>query len=181
MPQRATMGWRAHSGWAVLVVAAGSPEAPVVLSRARVELLDGGLPRQPYHAAAESGMALADAARLIARVERAALKAAGAAMRDAQQRYGASAVAVVGGGRSLPTELARVLASHPLLHAAEGALYEEAVAEAARADGLAVRFVPPRELAVSAAVEGLGRTIGPPWQKDHKLAAAAALAGLSLS
>src|SRR6266852_6334939 len=47
----AALGFRAHSGWAVVVAVAGSPLAPVVLHRQRVELVDSGLPKQPYHAA----------------------------------------------------------------------------------------------------------------------------------
>jgi hypothetical protein len=159
----------------VLVVAEGSLEAPSVLARRRVELVDGGMPRQPYHAAAEGGLSLTEASRLIGQVERAAQRAAATAARDAARRFGATVAAVVGGGRAIPRELERVLASHPLLHAAEGALYEEAIAEAARASGLDVRLVPPGELVVAPAVDTLGRVIGAPWQKDHKLAAAAAL------
>src|SRR5260370_42663941 len=47
----AALGFRAHSGWAVVVAVAGSPLSPVVLHRQRVELVDSGLPKQPYHAA----------------------------------------------------------------------------------------------------------------------------------
>jgi hypothetical protein len=158
-----------------MVVVEGSAAAPVVLARQRVTLIDGALPRQPYHAASDGGMSLAEASRLIAKVELAAERAARAATRDAAKGFGADAVAVVGGGRAIPRELERILASHPLLHAAEGALYEEAVAEAARANGLRVELVPPGDLVVSGALDALGRQIGPPWQKDHKLAAAAAL------
>ena len=52
----ATLGWRAHSGWAVVVAVGGLPADPIILSREHVELLDGSLPRQPYHAAAERGL-----------------------------------------------------------------------------------------------------------------------------
>ena len=65
-----------------------------------------------------------------------------------------------------------------MLHAAEGALYELAVLDAAAAAGLPVLVVDPRTLAPSDEVEALGRLIGPPWQKDHKLAAMAALVAL---
>ena len=45
--------------------------------------------------------------------------------------------------------------------------------------GLRVVAVDPRAIDVPAAVEALGRSIGPPWQKDHKWAATAALAALA--
>src|SRR5712692_8847232 len=62
---RAALGLRAHSGWAALVVVAGSlrstavlsvpsvPSAPCVINRRRIELAAPGIPKQPYHAAAE--------------------------------------------------------------------------------------------------------------------------------
>lgn len=173
------LGWRAHSGWAVLVVVAGTSAEPQILERARVELLEGDLPRQPYHAAAEGGLGEERASELIGRVEDAALERAAGALTAAVERFGVTAVGVVGGGRAIPGELHRVLAAHALLHAAEGDLYEQALAAAAGRCGLPVHLEPAKTLAVPAAVEASGRALGPPWQKDHKLAAAVAFAALA--
>ena len=51
----AALGFRAHSGWAALVVVAGDPRAPEVVLRERIEMADPELPgsKQPYHAAEE--------------------------------------------------------------------------------------------------------------------------------
>ena len=53
----------------------------------------------------------------------------------------------------------------------------EAVDDAA----LLVHILEPKSIRVPAAVEALGRSIGPPWQKDHKWAATAALESLALT
>ena len=72
----------------------------------------------------------------------------------------------------------RILASHALLHAAEGALFERALVAAAAEIGIPARVSDPDMLEVGDALDALRKTLGPPWQKDHKLAAAAALAAL---
>ncbi|HEX7200513.1 MAG TPA: hypothetical protein VF213_13595, partial [Dongiaceae bacterium] len=64
-PRPAALGWRAHSGWAVLVAVAGGsggPAAaglagmPTAVGRWRVELASAGSggSAQPYHLAAEA-------------------------------------------------------------------------------------------------------------------------------
>ncbi|MEV0390829.1 hypothetical protein [Nonomuraea sp. NPDC050643] len=191
---RAALGVKDHCGWAVLVAVGGAAGAPEVLLRERVTLLaDPSLPDQPYHAAA--GLDPGAAGELIARVER----AAGTASRDAlataagklaEAGHEVLGVALdlgaVGAGRmALPGALAEVLARHHYLHGAEGELYHEALAEAARAEGLAVIRYDFKELRVTAArvlgpavtarVDGLRAQVGPPWTRDHKDATLAAL------
>lgn len=172
------LGWRSHSGWAVLVVVRGSAAAPEVLDRRRIELVDESLPRQPYHAVVERGLATPAAAALIASVEQAALEAAVAATRSASRDFAVEAVAVVGRMRNLPNELTRILASHALLHAAEGDLYEQALIGAATRVKVPVLLMEPDRIEVDPRLAAAGATLGPPWQEDHKLAAAAALAAL---
>jgi hypothetical protein len=156
----------------MLVVVSGSALAPVVLERRRVELVDESLPRQPYHAVAEHG-----ASRdVIDAVAHAATELAARALESVAR---ADAVGVVASERRIPPSLDQVLASHALLHAAEGHLFERAVIEAAADAGLPVHVVDPKTLAVPAAVDGLRSSIGPPWQKDHKWAATAALTALA--
>jgi hypothetical protein len=143
-----------------------------VLDRIRIELVDESLPRQPYHAVAEGGWpssiieAVAESARL-----------AVAEALDAIAR--AEALGVVGTERRIPPRLDQILGSHALLHAAEGQLFERAVIEAANDAGLPVHVVEPGSITVAPAVESLGRSLGPPWQKDHKWATTAALTALA--
>jgi hypothetical protein len=108
------------------------------------------MPRQPYHAVAERGLpgSVIDAVASVARA---------AAARALQSVARADAVGVVATERRIPPSLDQVLASHALLHAAEGQLFERAVIEAADDAGLFVHVVEPRSIKVSAAVEGLRR------------------------
>lgn len=71
-----------------------------------------------------------------------------------------------------------VLRSHPLLHLAEGQLAREAVAEAATAAGLPVHYLDPKGRPAVERTVALARAAGPPWRKEHKMAALAALAAL---
>src|SRR4051794_32760498 len=119
------LGWRCHSGWAVLVVAEGTPAAPHVLARERVQLVDEPLPRMAYHAIEAYDLSLTEGRALITKVRRAATAAAVKAMKSAAAAFEAEAVGVVGKLRDVPDDLERILASHARLHAAEGALYEE--------------------------------------------------------
>jgi hypothetical protein len=155
----------------VVVAVSGSPSAPVVLDRRRVELVDQSLPRQPYHAVAEGGLPRA----IIDAVADAASGAVAGALRSVAR---ADAVGLVATERRIPQSLDQILASHTLLHAAEGQLFESAVIDAAADAHLRVHVVEPKSIKVSAAVEALRVVIGAPWQKDHKWATTAALAAL---
>lgn len=180
----AALGISARSSSAVLVAVSGPLESPRLLIRCQIDLVPEDLPAQVYHAAAAldvteaeslierwAGAAVDNATRGIANVRRAAA--------DANCRL--AAVSIVGEVRDLPP-LAVVLRSHPLLHAAEGQLAREALAEAAEREGLTVHRVSPRgpqDMDLAERVVDLGRAAGPPWRKEHKLAAVAALVALS--
>jgi len=149
-----------------------------VISRRHVNLAGSGPPRtvQPYHAA--RGLSLPDAEKAIERAASRARTLAGDAIREVLTHQD-----LVGCGLGLDPEvrlpsLATILASHPLLHAAEGQLFRVAIADAARDCGLMVMALPEKELRrhLPAAVKPLG----PPWREDEKLATAAALLALAL-
>jgi len=175
---RTALGWRSHSGWAVLVAVREPASSPEVLARQRVELVDESLPRQPYHAIAEGGLTLRAGRALIARVEKMALKAALAATESTLDECGIEAVGVVGRVRRIPDELEKILESHALLHAAEGDLFERVLMDAAAQVGLHVFMQEPASIDIPPALDRAGKALGPPWQKDHKLAASVAIAAL---
>ena len=90
---------------------------------------------------------------------------------------------ILGSGRSLPA-LEAILASHALLHTAEGEFYRQALVEAGAHCGLPVLGVKEREAYEQGAarlglsvtqienrIAALGRGIGPPWTQDQKYAA----------
>jgi hypothetical protein len=182
------LGWRTHSWWAVLVAVSGPAASPVVVHRERVTLLDDVLERQPYHAAVD--LPLDEARALIKSVEEAAAFAAASTIRGFTSSLGSvTTVGVVGGNRRPPMELPRILASHALQHAYERDLYEQAIIEGATRAGLPVTTLPLGKgifdhasrvlgVALEPSLAALGKSTGPPWQKDHKEATAAALVAL---
>jgi hypothetical protein len=179
------LGFRPHSGWAVgVVVGLG----PVVVSRHRLDLPGQ---TQPYHDAV--GLPAAEAEALIAAATAAAYEQAIAAVAGLAPGHDVVGAAIVAGAGTVREDvpLARALSAHAMLHAAEGELYRDALADAADALGLPVTLVPPRETpALGRRVLGcdeedlrirlteLGRPFGPPWTRDHKDAVVAALAVL---
>lgn len=186
----AALGIRSHSGWATLVAVAGDPLAPEVLLRRRIEIASPAIEgsRQPYHAA--EGLGLAAAEKLIRRGEEGSRKLALAALRAAIAEVEAGGH-VVGGcalllssGRPLE-DLADTLASHAKIHTADGEHFRDAIARAAGQCGLPVTRVRERDAWETAAgklnvpveafqrrIVSLGKTLGPPWRADEKLATA---------
>jgi hypothetical protein len=183
------LGWRTHSWWAVLVAVSGPAASPVVVHRERVTLLDDVLVRQPYHAAVD--LPLDEAPAFIRSVEEAASAAAATTIRGISSSLDSVAtVGVVGGNRRPPMELPQILASHALQHAYERHLYEQAIIDGATRAGLPVTTVPLGKgtldhasrvlgVALEPSLAALGKAMGPPWQKDHKEATAAALVALA--
>jgi hypothetical protein len=187
----AALGFSVHTGWAAAVVVAGPLEEPVVLERTRVTLGPDGSPghsRFVYHQALALEQPLAEAERSVkatAAVARTQAKAAIAAL-IASARQGDHRVVGSGIGlheRPLPA-LADILRSHPLLHAAEGALYGHALVSGSESHRLPTLTVPPKEIAARCAevlgmggaaldkwLTALGRRAGRPWAQDQRIAA----------
>ena len=147
-----------------------------------------------YHAAASEPRAQAPA--LIAAVEASAVTEStaqlGALLADVDGLgYDVTAVAI-GDAPQVPDDLDVVLAKHHLLHAGEGALFREALVEAAAEHGLPVTRFPHKDAigqaaaahgvdpaALSTRLADLRRDLGAPWNADHRSAAAAALLALT--
>src|SRR5579863_7746599 len=126
IPALAALGFRVHSGWACMVMLTGPLDNPSPIGRRRIELASRDVPGfpQPYHAA--EPLDLAAAARLIDRCRETARQLANQEVSAAVAELRASGHRVAGcgmvlaSGRPLP-ELARILASHALIHPGAGA------------------------------------------------------------
>lgn len=181
------LGWRVVHSDTIVVAVSGPAATPVIVHRESVTLIDDDSVREPYHVAA--GLSLDEVPAFIESIEEAAAAAALKAIRGFVSSLGpVAAVGVVGGNRKLP-ELPRILAKHALLHAAERDLYEQAIIEGASRAGLPVTTIPATGtlfghasdvlgVALEPSLAALGKSIGPPWQKDYKEATAAALVAL---
>jgi hypothetical protein len=195
----AALGCRAHTGWAALVVVAGSIARPEVVSRTRAELGDptGRVRKNAYHAARRlEPAAAADLVEAAGRI--AAEQAASALERNVRRARDEGVVvrscAVVVGPEAGEARLESILASHVLVHAAEGRLYQHALLHGAESCGLAALPVPRQSIwqqgetvlglardELRHRLDQLRREIGPPWAEDQKLAALAAWIELARS
>jgi len=196
MAARAALGFRLHTGWAALVAVAGVPGKFQVLLRRRIELLPPGdsVPRFVYHKAAE--LPSSQAAELVQRAEGAAQESARSTVKEVLAHLQSLAVMVKAAGipcgsKPVPEDLAAVLRSHPMIHTAEGALFQRAVVSACEAHRLAVISAREKEVWLNAAsswslketelrkqVDGLRKSVGAPWGTDQKTAMAFALLDL---
>ena len=196
--KKAAVGFRVHSGWSAVVAVCLEKGAPVVLQRQRVQLVDTFTYRfrQPYHTGEK--MALPAAREFIAGVREKGRDLAYRAIRDLQVELEERGYQLTRGalllasGKPLP-ELEKILASHALIHTADGELFRECLLHASARCGLGVVSIRERELLEQASsafhvpqpsllrrVTELGRPFGAPWSQDEKFATLAAwLAALS--
>lgn len=185
--KRAALGFQMHSGWGVLVAVSQDTNSVTLLDRRRIVVADpeehGAI--QPYHFAAqlESSTQEKHLARCAASSCQLAATAIAEVIRELdERRYRIVGAAILlASGRPLPP-LAKILAAHPLIHTAEGEFFRQAVRRACEGLQIPVTAIRMRELdagvnkgsALRRSIAGLGRTVGPPWTRDHKAAALAA-------
>jgi hypothetical protein len=191
MNESLALGFRAHSGWAVAVAVTESRGIPKVLERRRIVIADAAIPgsKQPFHAAEKLDFREAEA--LLGRCrKRSEAMAAGeigilaAALRESHRMVGSGLL--MASGRALP-DLEAILRSHALIHTAEGEFFRDVLAGASERCGLPVKRVKEREAwergaealdmkleTLQERINALGRSLGPPWTQDEKLASLAA-------
>jgi hypothetical protein len=182
----AALGFRAHSGWAALVAVAGPAAEPIAVLRRRI-VLSEKTPRQPFHAA--EGQPFSAAEDLIRRSTEEAKELAERAVKEAIAELRVMGHESVSSGLLLAAGrpqagLSEVLASHALIHAAEGELFRDVLRQASRRCGLGLTEVRERELdemasrslrrppaALQRRVADWGKALGSPWTQDEKRAA----------
>jgi hypothetical protein len=193
----AIVGVAEHGNSAVLVTVGPGGE---LLDRRCVYLTDRGLPTHPHHhegswavgrylnTPGARTLSLADAVGLVERVRASAAHGA----RTSLEAVGAAVptpihIIAIRACPTLPPTTEERIADNRAQTVADSVMYREALATAAEARGWSVHWYHRERVFRDAAaalgrkdVEGflyaMGRSIGPPWQAKHKLAAAAALA-----
>jgi predicted nucleic acid-binding protein len=186
-----------HGNSAILVTLGAAGE---LLNRRRVALTDRGVPTHPHHHEGSWAMgryrnspwarpiSLPEAVALVERVRAAAIRGA----RESLEALAASVAVPIGriairACPTLPPSTEERIADNRAQTMADSVMYREALAGAAEALGWSVHwydrehvFADAAAALASADIDGdlraMGRSIGPPWQADHRLAAAAALA-----
>lgn len=195
----ATLGFRVHSGWSAVVAVEGSLRSPSVIHRARIEIKDAAISgaTQPYHHAAE--MRIEQAGKFLEQCTAASRKFAGLALDEMlaglrERGYEAVSCGILtGSGRKLP-ELVGILASHALIHTAEGEFFRAVVTHECEQRRLTVMGVREKELwtrapavlktsedALRQEIAEIGKRIGPPWTQDEKHSALAAWMALAVT
>ena len=192
----ATVGVVEHGNSAVLVTVASTGE---LLDRRRIDLTDG-LPTHPHHHEGSWAVGryrnspwareitLAEAIALVERVREAAAQGA----RESLETLAATVAAPIARIAihicpDLPPTIEARIRDNRAQTVADTAMYRQALASAAVARGWTVEWYDRDRVFdeaatalacadIGARLQKMGRSVGPPWQAKHKLAAAAALA-----
>jgi hypothetical protein len=151
-----------------------------------VDPLDPGS-KQPYHAV--ESLHIDEAGRRLERYRASADALAYEAMRSVAEGlrnngYRVTSAGILESSGRKGGSLGAILASHALIHTADGDHFRNALSVAAERNGMTVSRVPARDLESQAAarigcpvpglgetVKELGRQVGPPWGADQKRAA----------
>jgi hypothetical protein len=189
---RAAIGFRVHSGWAAMVAVSLEKGAPVVLQRRKLLLVKtfSYTFRQPYHTA--EGMPRGDAREFVRGVEKESQELALIGVRALQKELELADYKICGcalllaSGRKLP-EFEKILASHALIHTADGELFRESIRHACGRAKFSLNAMKERDLIAATSkrlnkrpgflhrhVTTLGKSLGPPWTQDEKQATLAA-------
>jgi len=176
-----------HGGWAVLVTVARDG---TLLDRRRVELVGEGLPKIPHHSEGQ-GLPLPEAVALVERVQASAERHAVLVLDAVAMKVPGRIVGVaLRQCPELPPTIAERIANYQAQNVADWVMYRKALAAAAEARGWAVHWYDAKKV-FDAASEALRiadidahflqirKAIGPPWNKDHRLAMAAAIVAAS--
>jgi hypothetical protein len=187
-PSDAALGITVKSGWAAVVLLAGSPTSPRVVDSSRIDLSDPALPesRQPYHlgfgTARESGPELAKLLRSVRHFGRRSLTALIRGYHVAGHHLGGAGLVV--GSTIDPATIGN---DHIRIHALEGQLFRRVVEHTVARRGVPYEVWRSRDLYGAAArvlgrpeqrlrrtLADLGSPVAGPWRVEHKEAALAA-------
>lgn len=172
-----------HGGWAILVTATGDG---ALLDRRRVELVDESLPAIPHHHEAQL-LPIDEGVALVERVRASAERHAVLALDELAAAVPGIVGVALRSCPSLPATIAERIKEYRARNVADWVMYRQALAKAAQARGWSVHWFDPKKvLAAAGAVLGVvnfdeyslrvRKALGSPWNNDHKLAMAAAIA-----
>jgi hypothetical protein len=177
-----------HGGWAVFVTAAADG---TLLDRRRVELVDADLPKIPHHSEGQR-LPIDEAVALVERVRVSAERHAKLVLDAVGQTVPVRILGVaLRQCPELPPAIAERIKDYRAQNVADWVMYRRALAAAAEARGWSVYWYDvkkvfaaasqslhmddPRFKDIEAHFLQVRKSIGPPWNQDHKLAMAAAI------
>ena len=190
---RVAIGLKARTGRAVLVALGGDLHEPQLIERSQFRTLPEGA-GATYHEA--EGLDPEGARESVRRSIESAQRLATNGIRDAARRLVKAGHEVAGcavlAGTGMPEwSTEEILAVHVRMHKAEGELFRDVLVAGTRACNLelttlrdkaavedATKMLGLTRARLDAHLVRLGKSAGPPWGKDQKEAAAAALVAL---
>lgn len=176
-----------HGGWAIFVTVSADG---TLLDRRRVELVDDDLPAIPHHHEAQA-LPMGEAVALVERVRASAQKHAALAL-DAVARTVPNITGIaLRACPPLPPTIAERITDYRSRNIADWVMYRNVLASTAEARGWAVHWYDAKTVcdAASRALRvdnfdayflRMRKAVGAPWNGDHKLAMAAAVAAGSI-
>jgi hypothetical protein len=191
----AAVGVAEHGNSAVFVTVTSEGE---LLDRRRIDLTHD-LPTHPYHHEGSWAVgrylnspwartiSLIDAVALVQRVHAAAARGAGDGLEELAAKLPVPVASIaIRMCPELPPTIEERIADTRAANIADSIMYRQALASAAEVRGWTVRWYDRKQVFRDAAtmvgredidafLSAMGRSIGPPWQAIHKLAAAAAI------
>ena len=171
-----------HLGWAVVVTASGDHE---VVDRRRIELVEPGLTQAPIHYESKH-LDIPATVALVAQVRESATRTASAALDELHAALPEPIVSM--SLRTWPTEFPEDIATQrktPYEARADAIMYRKVLADLANARGWDLHLYDAKTVLDQAAsvlgdqadqvLQGPRARLGPPWQKDHRIALAATI------
>lgn len=183
------LGLKTRTGRAVAVGLCGPAAAPQVIKRTELILTDPSIPAtfQPYHEVME--LPWKESEKKVKPFVRAIERVAAKALAQLVHELRSEGLEIVGVGiaGSADRDLSKIGNFHIRAHAAEGLLFRHVLESAAQSNKLSHHSFIEKSLQTQAAAElrctatklnnyltALGRSAGPPWRVDQRIAATAA-------
>jgi hypothetical protein len=191
---RAAIGFRVKSGWAMAALLVGPASSPKVVDRRRVELADPAIPdsTQPFHAGLD--LPKAAAAKTVGRLVKAVERSAARAIQELlavyrSDGYRIMAASIVVGSTVDPKTIKN---DHIRAHAEEGRLFRVVIEDALKAARVPASATPEKELFLRGAnvlripetrirteLTALGKSVQGSWRAEEKAATLAAWMALA--
>lgn len=170
----------------MLVTVAGGE----VADRRRVELVEKGLPALPHHVDGQL-VPVGEGVALVERVNASAERCARDVLELLARDVPAISAIALRALPELPATIEERLTNYRARNNADWAMYREALARAARERGWKVAWFDAKRVyadaasalgmkSIDARLREAGKKLGSPWQLDHRMAMAAAIAATSM-
>ncbi len=171
----AVIGVADHAGWAVVVTVVDRS----LVDRRRIELVDEGLPNLPHHHDAQE-LPIDQGVELVEKVRASVVKCATREFAKLAREisHPVAGVALRAYRQALPNTVAERIANYKAQCAADSIMYRDELARVAEEMGWFVHWYDAKNVVsepLRTLIDRTGKSLGPPFTRDHRNAMAAAL------